>query len=179
MDNTTVKELEVIFRTSSSPDELFDAFGIAIKSRIRDQDLYKTLLRNKALSTDEISMFAEKICREFSDLSYNIYFCVGQLFESISSYCKHHDKAFGYYKKAASSQPDFNEPYLAMAKMYNHEFNIPKFESVAQEIESGISIVEIKSPLCFLLANLYHQKGEKDKGLNYQKLGEIFQREGK
>lgn len=172
------QELEVIFRTSNSSDELFDSFRAAIEKKIHDEDLYKILLRNKALSADEISMFAEKICKEFPDLSYNIYFCVGQLFESISSYGKYLERAFLYYTKAANSKPSLNEPYLAIAKMYNAEFNIPKFETIIQTIEDAIAKVNFKSPLCFSLANLFKKIGNNEKSIGYQKLGEIYQREG-
>lgn len=174
-----IELLENTFRTSSSSEELFDSFRLAIESNIKDEELYKILLRNKALSIDEISMYTEKICKVYPDISYNIYFCVGQLLESISSYGKHNEKAFLYLKKAADSIPMKNEPYLAMAKMYNSELNIPKFEVIADAIEKGISLVDMKSPVCFALANLYQSHGDREKGLSYQKLGEIYQREGK
>ena len=172
-------DLEEIFRTSNSPDELFDAFRAAIEKKIHDEDLYKILLRNKALSADEISMFAEKICREFSSLSYNICYCVGQLFESISSYGKYHDRAFLYYQKAAACKSSLHQPYLAISKMYNAEFNIPKFESIVQVIEDGLPKVDLKSSIYFSLANLYKKFGDNEKSNDYQKLGEIYQREGK
>ncbi len=175
----TLENLETIFRTSNSPEELFDSFRISIENKIKDEELYKILLRNKALSIDEILMYTEKICKVFPDLSYNIFFCVGQLLESISSYGKHNEKAFAYFMKAAGSNPGLNEPYLSIAKMYNSELNIPKFEIVAEAIEDGISKVDIKSPLCFALSNLYLDRREKEKALSYQKLGEIYQREGK
>ncbi len=173
------QKLEDVFRNSNSPDELFDSFRIAISGRIKDEELYKILLRNKALSTDEISMFAEKICKEFPGLRYNIYFCVGQLFGSISTYGKHLDKALAYMLKSAAAEPTLSEPYTAIAKMYNKELNIPALETIIKTIEDGISLVEIKSPLCFALVDLYKLSGDKDKELGYQKLGEIFQREGK
>jgi hypothetical protein len=178
--NSTIKQtLEEIFRRSNSSDELFDTFRVAIDRKIHDEELYKILLRNKALSVDEISMFTEKICREFPDLSYNIYFCVGQLLESISSYGKHNERAFQYLIKAAQSQPESLEPYLAIAKIYNSELDVPLFENVVRVIEDGIELVKIKSPLCFAISNLYSKRGDKEKSLSYQKLGEIYQREGK
>ncbi len=174
-----IDSVESVFRTSGSPEELFDAFRTAIENKIKDEELYKILLRNKALSIDEISMYAEKICSVFPDLSYNIFFCVGQLLESISSYGKHNEKALAYFMKAADALPASNEPYLAIAKMYNGDYNMPKFEIVALAVEAGISKVETKSPLCFALSNLYLDRGDKEKALSYQKLGELFQRDGK
>ena len=179
MKNPIQKELEEIFRLSSSPDELFDAFRTAIEYRIRDQELYKTLLRNKALSTDEIAMFAEKICFEFNELSYNIFFCVGQIFSSISTYSKHHESALNFYKKAAESEPKTHAPYLAIAEMYNPELNKPPFEDIVQTIQEGIKTVENKSVLCFTLVDLYGSMGNQEMVRSYRILGELYKREGK
>ena len=93
------KEIEFIFSNSNSADELFDAFHIAISEKIRDEELYKKLLWNKALSADEISMFAEKISHDFPELSFNIFFWTAQVFESISNYGEYHNHAFKYFKK--------------------------------------------------------------------------------
>ena len=178
MDSKLKQDLEEIFRTSNSPDELFDTFRVAIERKIHDEELYKILLRNKALSVDEISMFTEKICKEFPDLSYNIYFCVGQLLESISTYGKHNERALQYFEKAANIRPASEEPFLAIAKMYNNELNIPKFETVAKIIEDGIGQVKIKSLLCFALAGLFTKRGDKEKSQEFKKLGESYLREG-
>ena len=178
MDSKLKQDLEEIFRTSNSPDELFDTFRVAIERKIHDGELYKILLRNKALSVDEISMFTEKICKEFPDLSYNIYFCIGQLLESISTYGKHNERALHYFEKAANITPEAAEPYLAIAKMYNNELNIPKFEIVAKIIEDGISRVKIKSALCFALAGLLSKRGDKEKSQNFKKMGDIYLKDG-
>lgn len=178
MQNPFQRELEEIFRLSSSADELFDAFRTALESRIKDQELYKTLLRNKALSTDEIAMFADKICREFNELSYSIYFCVGQIFSSISTYAKHHDKALKYFKKAALSEPRTHEPYLAIAEMYSPELNKPPLEDIVQTIQDGIKTVDSKSTLCFTLVDLYQNAGNEEMVRSYRILGELYKREG-
>jgi tetratricopeptide (TPR) repeat protein len=178
MDSKLKQDLEETFRTSNSPDELFDTFRVAIERKIHDEDLYKILLRNKALSVDEISMFTEKICKEFPDLSYNIYFCVGQLLESISTYGKYNDRALQYFEKAAAINPESDEPYLGIAKMYNQELNVPKFEIVSKIIEDGIAKVKKKSAVCFALAQLLIKRGDKEKGQSFKKLGEIYIREG-
>ncbi len=179
MHSELKQSLENIFRTSNSPDELFDAFRVAIDRKFNDQELYKVLLRNSALSIDEISMFAGKICKEFPDMSYSIYYCVGQLLSSISSYSKHHEEALRYYLRAASKNPIAYEPYLAIAKMYNSELNVPRFEVVIQIIADGIALVNFKSPLCFALADLYKLVGDVEREQNYLTLGELYQQEGK
>jgi hypothetical protein len=179
MHSDLKRSLENIFRTSNSPDELFDTFRVAIDRKIKDEEFYKVLLRNSALSIDEISMFAGKICKEFPDISYGIFFCVGQLLSSISSYSKHHEEALRYYLKSASKAPQAHEPYLAIAKMYNNELNVPRFEVVVQIIADGITFVDFKSFLCFALADLYKLKGDVEKEQNYLTLGELYQQEGK
>jgi tetratricopeptide (TPR) repeat protein len=179
MHSDLKQSLEDIFRTSNSSDELFDAFRVAIDRKIKDEEFYKVLLRNSALSIDEISMFAGKICKEFPEISYSIFFCVGQLFSSISSYSKHHEEALRFYLKAVSKNPQAHEPYLAIAKMYNNELNVPSFEVLVQIIADGITFVNIKSVLCFALADLYKLKGDYEREQNYLTLGELYRQEGK
>lgn len=177
MDQETLTDIEAIFRTSGSPDDLFDAFGVAINNKTKDPELYKILLRNKALSTDEIAMFAEKICKEFPEFRYSIFTCVAQLFSSISFYGKHHHKALGYYKKAADSDDTNPFPYLSAAKIYNQELNVPSFEELTFFIRDGIQKSYQKSKLCFALAELYKNRGEIDNEKIYRRLGEKYQRE--
>lgn len=173
------QSLENIFRTSNSADELFDAFRIAIDRKFNDEELYKVLLRNSALSKDEISMFAGKVCKEFPEMSYNIFYCVGQLLSSISSYSKHHEDALRFYLRAASKEPQTHEPYLAIAKMYNSELNVPRFEVMVQIIADGIALVNLKSPLCFALADLYKLIGDIEREQDYLTLGKLYQQEGR
>lgn len=179
MPDQIKKEIEERFRLSNSQDELFDTFRSAIELKIKDQELYKTLLRNKALSTDEISMYSEKICKEFPELNYPIFFCVGQILSSISSYGKHHDKALRFYKRAAVSNPAIIEPYNAIAEMYNAELNKPPFEDVVQAIQDGIQTAFEKSKLCYLLVNLYRNRGNEEMVRSFQILGDLYLREGK
>jgi hypothetical protein len=169
-------EIRNIFTTSSSPDELFDVFEQAVKYKIDDASLYKTLLWNKAISCDEIMMYAEKICKEFPGLCFEIYFAVGEILESISMYGSMKENSFEYFKKSAAANKFSHNPYISAAKMYNAELDIPPFEQVASFVESGIEHVELKSKLCFALSSLYKQRGEHDKERAFQMLGEKFQR---
>ncbi len=176
---TTIKkkEIEYIFINSSSPDELFDAFRAAIENNIKDVTLYKSLLWNKALSPDEIAMYAEKICKEFPDSSFKIYYAVGQILESISVYGIYHERAMHYYKKAADSNPDSHEPFVAIAKMYNYELDCPKLKNVLKILEQGVEAVHLKSKVYFAISNIYKKTGNKEKEKFYQALGEKLQRE--
>ena len=155
-------DVENIFVNSSSPDELFDAFRAAIENKIKDIQLYKSLLWNKALSTDEISMYAEKICKEFPEYSFKIYYVVGQILESISVYGIYHERAMNYFKKAARANPASHEPYVAIAKMYNLEIDCPRLKNVLKTLEQGIETVHLKSKVCFALSNIYKKTGDKE-----------------
>jgi len=179
MPRITKKYLENVFRNSNSPDELFDTFKIAIDRRIQDSSIYRLLLWNKALSPDEIMMFAEKICKENPDASYQIYNWVGRIFSSISVYGEHNEKALEYFKKAAKSNPSAYEPYIAITKLYNADLNIPVFNIVIKAVEKGLQAVDKKSKLCFAISKLYNINGDIESGNSYQKLGEKYQREGR
>lgn len=179
MQDNLVKELKNIFFTSNSPDELFDAFSLTLKGRIREAELYRALLWNKALSPDEISMFAEKICREFPDLSFKIYSWVGEIFSSISTYGIYHERAYSYFLKAADADKGSCEPLIAITRLYSRELNVPPLSKVIEAAEKGIKTVESKSKLCFALSQLYKRTGNFSKEKDYQKLGEMYQKEGK
>ncbi len=172
-------EFEHIFRTSNSPDILFDTFRVALNNDITDPETYKILLRNKALSVDEISMFADTVCNKYPTTSYSIYFCVGQLLESISVYGKHNERAFNFFKKAAVSDLKNHTPYISIARLYNPELNVPSFEDIVEFIHDGLTLVEEKSKLYFTLANLYKTTGDGDKERLYFRLAEQYQHEGR
>lgn len=179
MPPITKKYLENIFRNSDSPDELFDNFRIAINRRIKDSTLYRILLWNKALSPDEIMMFAEKICKVHPVLCYQIYSWVGKIFSSSSVYGEHHEKALEYLRKAARTNPSAHEPYIAIIKLYNVNLNVPDINTIIKTIEKGLGIVDKKSKLCFAISKLYKTTGDSVNAKSYQKLGERYQGEGR
>jgi hypothetical protein len=171
------KEIEKIFKNSNSSDELFDTFRIAIDEKLTDAELYKTLLWNKALSADEIAMFAKKICKEIPDISYKIYMAAAQIFESLSVYGIYHERAMSHFLLAAKAKPTMHEPYVAIAKMYNSELDVPPFSKVEIAVKNGLDNVHLKSKLCFSLVKLYKKTGNKDEEKYYQNMGERYQRE--
>ena len=171
-------DIEFVFRNSRSGDELFDNLIKAIKSKIKDAGLYKILLWNRSLSNDEISMYADKICREFPELSYAIFMWVGNIFEIISEYGEYYDKAFYYYVKASSFGSKSHEPFSAILNLYNPDSEIPNLEDVILIIKQGITTVAKKSVLCFGLSAIYNKIGDLESKRFYQKLGEKLRREG-
>lgn len=179
MTRITKKYLENIFRNSDSPDELFDTFRIAIDKKINDPSLYKILLWNKALSPDEVMMFAEKICKENPEMCYQLFSWVGKIFSTVSVYGELNEKAFEYFKKASHVKPNAHEPYIAMIKLYNADLNIPSPGSIIKAAEKGLEKVDKKSKVCFALVSLCKLTGDIEMSRLYQKLGEKYQREGK
>jgi hypothetical protein len=175
--NDIVKDIEKTFSTSNSPDELFDSFRVAINQKIEDLDLYKILLWNKALSNDEIAMYAEKICREIPQFSLDIYMAVAKILDSASSF-RNKEKAFEYIKKAAASDKLSLKPYVFISEIYNKELDLPPFDRIANFIEEGLLNVEEKSKLNFILARMYAKIGNVEKGKIYQKRGEEYKMNG-
>ena len=179
MTNQEIRqEIDKIFQTSNSPDELFDTFRIAINHKIKDMDMYKALLWNKALSVDEIEMYAEKICKEIPEFCFGIFLAVAKILDSTSLYGNNKVKAFEYFKKAAAKDKSSLEPYSRISEMYNKELDVPPLESIANFIEEGLKYVEEKSKLSFILARLYAKTGDMEKGKIYQSRGEDYQKNG-
>ncbi len=172
------KEIGKVFQFSNSQDELFDNFGIAINKQIKDIALYNALLWNKALSIDEIIMFAEKICKEIPEFSFDIYLTVAKILDANSLYGQNKEKAFGYIKKAAKSDNASIEPYIIISEMYNKEYDLPPFDKVVDFIENGFQNVKEKSRLSFLIAKLYGRIGDIETGRVYQKRGEEYLEKG-
>lgn len=176
--NIDSREIEQIFKTSNSPDELFDLFRIAIDNKIEDLELYKTLLWNKVLSPDEIVMFGEKICRVFPGFAFRIYLWIGDIFETTSVYGEYYSKAFDYYLKAAEQNPHDQQPIISICNMFNKDLNIPKIEKVVKVCYEALNNLEVKSVVCFAIAKIYKNIGDIKNFRTYMKMGEKFQSEG-
>jgi hypothetical protein len=93
-------EIEKIFQNSACRNELFDAFGDALKSGIRNIELYKILLANPALSSDELEMYSEELVKKLNGNEYDFYIWTGQIFEMGRFKDNTQEKAFHYYVKA-------------------------------------------------------------------------------
>lgn len=170
--------IEEIFRNSDSHNELFDAFETAVNNKINDEDLYKILIWNKALTADEVTMFSEKLCREFPEMRFKICFDTGKILEATSSGGDNLERALLYYGKSAEADPSSFLPYAAVAGMYNKDLNIPQLERVIAFLLQGMDLVSRKSKVCFDLAFLYKNNGNQKKEKEFQRLGEKYQREG-
>ena len=107
------KYLEKVFREATSSDELFDAFERSLQYKIKDIQIYKILLGNIVLTSDEIKLFTEKLCSEYPELSPELYMWSGSILESEPT-SDNLDSAFRYYKKAISVKPVDHQPYCSI-----------------------------------------------------------------
>lgn len=167
-----IKNIESIFRSSTSPDELFDAFRNAIGLRIDDIELYKILLANPSISTDEIKMYTEKLLREFSEKSFQINIWAARIFENRSNYYEHLESAVYYYEKAAAAKPTDHTALVELLKLYNTEIDLPINKKILEIVEERSPAVNLKSKVYFELADLYKKKGDLVKGSRYLALAE-------
>jgi len=171
-------EIERIFRDSSSPDELFDAFQNAIKLRLRDPELYKILLSNMSLSVDEIKMYVEKLSKEFRDISYDVYLWAAKLFEAASTFDSI-GEALNYYHRAIEYRGDDYKPYLQIMKLYNQDIDFPPKERISSILKKGLSEVQRKSKLCFGIADFYKKMNDAEMNRKFMMLGSKYARLGK
>lgn len=149
--------IENIFISSSNPDELFDALNLAIKNNFRDVDLYKTLLANPALSKDEITMFGEKINKEFAEHSYDVFMWMAGIFEQQYNDYDNIERALYYYQKAFLTNPISHAPLVSAINLYNYDLNLDSNQTIMKFVNTGIEKVEKKSLVYHSLAN-HHEK---------------------
>lgn len=154
MESKLRLDLERIFREASSSGELFDSFQKALKHKLKDADLYKILLSNIILTPDEIKMYTEKLCREYKDISYDIYMWAANILESMHAE-EHLETAFEYYRKAIETNRSDHQPYIFLVKMYNPELDLPPKKDLLELLKNGLETVRHKSKLCRAIADFY------------------------
>ena len=167
-----LNETENIFRNSTSPDLLFDAFQEAIKLKIKDPEIFKILLGNPALSKDEIKMFVEKLIKEFPGYSHELTIWVAKIFEHKDDYHNSLGETIRYYKRANDYKPDSPEPLLNLLSLYNYELDLPTNKDILEFVETRSSLVKVKSKIYYALADHYKKIGNKKLELKYFALAE-------
>lgn len=161
------KKIEFIFRNSAVPEELFDSFREALNFRIEDISLYKILLANPALNTDEIKMYTEKLLKEFPETAYQLCMWTAKVFENHINEYEQLEYAILYYTKACQYNLFSNEPYLALIKLYNTDIELPSNKKILDLIEFGITVVNKKSEIYLALADLYKKMNDLTKASKY------------
>lgn len=168
----TSEQIENIFLSSSNPDELFDAFQLAVNMEIKDFDLYKIMLANPALSTDEIKMFSEKLSTLINNDKYNIYYWTANIFEHRKEFFESLDDSIAYYQKAFFENSKNALPLVHLLGLYNFDFETPINHTIKKFVEENLVLVDKKSRVYFSLADLYKRKGDYVNATRYLALAE-------
>jgi len=177
MNEKDFKVLENIFLTSSSSEELFDAFDTALKGNIDDLEIYKILLANPALSIDEIEMFVKALSEKFPSMKYDLFMWTAFVLETYTEVSEYLEKATEYYAKAADIDLSSCEPYLGMLENYDYEIKHPANKVIINFIESRLNLIECKSKIYAALAEHYGKLGNGEKKSFYLKLFEKAERD--
>ena len=169
-----LEKIENIFRNSSSPDELFDAFQTAVNLKIKSVDTYKILLANPTLSADEVKMFTEKLIKEQPDNAYEFNMWTGSVFENFISDYERLEDTFEYYKRAIFHKPDSHEPLLKLLNLYNYEINLPTNSRIINTIVDVVKTIDKKSKVYYALANHFRKTGNNRMEVKYLALAEKY-----
>lgn len=164
--------VEDIFRNSKSSDELFDAFREAIDVKVKDIELYKILLGNPALSSEEIKMFSEKLAKEIPEQRLNTFLWTANVFEYYKDDYDKLQDAVSYYQRAFQQEPTNAAPLVRLLNLYSFDLETPINKMIVDYVEQNVKSVNRKSGTYFSLADLYKRKGDYATASKYLALGE-------
>ena len=137
MPELSKEEIRRRFEQSKEFNELFDTFDHAVQHRYDDLELYKMLFWNPTLTPDELCLFGEKLAKEFPPLAYDTYMWLADIFEVTYSMYDNHVRSLEYFQKAASVRPNESATYLAAAKCYKPDLNIPPLSLLITFLKQG------------------------------------------
>jgi tetratricopeptide (TPR) repeat protein len=166
MSKLSFEEIRKRFELSKEFNEIFDAFEQAVEQRLEDIGLYRLLFWNPTLTPDELSLFGEKLAKEFPDLAYDSFTWLANIFEATHSMVDNYELALTYYKKAAAIRPSERSPYLRAAACYERDLNIPPISDLINFLKQGAEYVNEPIPLYQRLIELYELNGN-DEMCNY------------
>lgn len=165
-------QIENVFRNSSSSDELFDSFRNALEKNIKEFDIYKILLANPTLTSDEIKLYTEKLLGEIPNSSFQICMWTAKLFESQTFDYARLEDAVRYYEKALELNYGQYEPLLQMLKLYNYDIDLSTNKKILSLVEDNAENVIYKSKVYYGLAELYKKLGDSNLEKKYFSLAE-------
>lgn len=169
MDRNLKYNLEKIFRDSNSSEIIYDAFQLLLLYKIKDANLFKMLLANPSLSSDEITMFSEKLAKEFKECSYDIYFWTAKVLENKFG-C--HTIAANFYIKAINIKPFKYEAFNNLLNLYDYEVQSHLNNSIIEFILTALEFVEEKTYVYQALSGHYQKLGNLDLFNKYSRLAE-------
>lgn len=171
------EEIERIFRNSNSGNELFDAFQYSVKNQIGGIELYKILLANPTLTTDEIKMYAETLSKIFKQNACEIYSWTAKILDSYASSPCETEESINYLIKSWKSDQTKHEPLTSLIKMFNYDYDVSYNSLILNIVKEGVSNVKIKSEVYYALAELYERTGNIEQKRKYMQLAEKSCRE--
>lgn len=171
----TLKKIEEVFRRSSSPDELFDSFRIAIELPVTDMDVYKVLLGNPVLSTDELKMFSEKLVKAFPNDSFNMLMWTAKILGSYKDDISCLEDSVHYYQRAYSVNPLSETTLVNLLGLYNYELNLSENNTIINFVESSVVSINKKSLVYYSLSDHYKRLGDITIAAKYFALAEKSQ----
>jgi len=166
------EEIEKIFRYSSIPDELFDAFKESLGLQLKDVELYKIFLCNPVNTADEIKMYVEKLIKEFPQNEYELYMWVGQLFESFRPDYERLEDSFNFYVRAFNKDKTNATPILKIINLYSFEIDFPLNKKIIEAAEDNVVSLHQKSKVYSALSSLYGKIGNVELEVKYYALAE-------
>lgn len=169
MQKLSVDEIRRRFESSREFNEIFDAFEQAIEQHIDDIELYRQLFWNQSLKAEELTLFGEKLAKEYAHLSFDVYIWLARVFEVTHSVNDNYDLALRYYRKAAESRPNDTKPYLDAAACYEHDLRIPPIYSLIEFLKQGAHTVPEPKPIYEKLAHFYELTGNDEMSMFYKR----------
>ncbi len=166
------EKIENIFRSSSSPEELFDVFNVAINSKIKNADTFKILLANPILSPDEVKMYTEKLIKEMPPIAFEINMWTARVFENFTEDYDRLEDSFEYYHRALFHKPTSYEPLLKLLNLYNYDINLPTNSRIVNVVQDAAAMTDQKSKVYYALANHFRKKGNNRMEVKYLSLAE-------
>lgn len=165
-------KIENIFRSSSSRDELFDAFHSAINSKIKNPDTFKILLANPTLSPDEIKMYTEKIIQELPPNAFDLNMWTAGVFENYLHDYECLEDSLNYYHRALFTKPTSHEPLIKILNLYNYDIDVPANRRIVNIVEDAVAGTDRKSKVYYALANHFRKTGNNRMEVKYLALAE-------
>lgn len=172
MNSERIKEIENIFRNSTSSDELFDAFQEALRLNLRELEIFKILLANLALSTDEVKMFTEKLLKQIPESSFDICMWTAKVFGNYLLEPDRLEDAVRYYSRAISHHPSSHESQIQILNLYNYEIEVAINQKIIGIVESTVQAIDKKSKVYYALADHYKRIGNLERATKYLALAE-------
>jgi tetratricopeptide (TPR) repeat protein len=169
MHKLSVDEIRRRFESSQEFNEIFDAFEQAIGQHIDDIELYRQLFWNQSLKAEELCLFGEKLSKEYTHLSYDVYMWLAQIFEVTHSVNDNYELALRYYRKAAQIRPNDTKPYLDAAACYEHDLRIPPIYSLIEFLKQGALTVAEPKLIYEKLAHFYELTGNDEMSMFYKR----------